>query len=450
MIQLREKVVTILIALLAVWPSFIKAEASTFYIEKTETQFSVTLDANSSDVYIYFTSPAHSWVGFGFGEAMKDSFIIVLYPSEDGKNVTISPRISDGHSEPSFYDGSGLQTLPGTEIKDDMFVLKAICRSCRVWRRGFIDEKNTAQPMIYAFGPGRGLQSNSPSAPLRRHFKYGTFNMNMVTATGKGGVPAPSKADNGVERKTDMKRDHDRASLAHAILGCLAIFVFWPLNVILAGFFTRIKIHIGLSIFIVVFLVTSYGLGISTSYEYNSSKHFQSPHQIFAFVSLAPILVLSILPYPPLARLSPWIPRLHNPFASLSFVFLVLTGGLGLHLAYQSRPIISAYIAVSLLAFCFTILLQTCIRRRGSAYARAKTRRQLGEEDEQDLVLAAYYANSKIEDESRSASAASSNRPGVHGRSGSGGSATNIYGGGTMPGPQYLLNMHPGVPVYLK
>jgi len=23
-----------------------------------------------------------------------------------------------------------------------------------------------------------------------------------------------------------------------------------------------------------------------------------------------------------------------------------------------------------------------------------------------------------------------------------------LYGGGTMPGPQYLLNMHPGVPVH--
>jgi hypothetical protein len=25
----------------------------------------------------------------------------------------------------------------------------------------------------------------------------------------------------------------------------------------------------------------------------------------------------------------------------------------------------------------------------------------------------------------------------------------NMFGGGTMPGPQYLLNMHPGVPVHI-
>jgi hypothetical protein len=42
-----------------------------------------------------------------------------------------------------------------------------------------------------------------------------------------------------------------------------------------------------------------------------------------------------------------------------------------------------------------------------------------------------------------------------HERSGSAGSAGsdlsgkgNMYGGGAMPGPKYMLNMHPGVPVY--
>jgi hypothetical protein len=34
---------------------------------------------------------------------------------------------------------------------------------------------------------------------------------------------------------------------------------------------------------------------------------------------------------------------------------------------------------------------------------------------------------------------------GAHGRSPS---KEGVFGGGTMPGPQYLLNMHPGVPVY--
>lgn len=92
--------------------------------------------------------------------------------------------------------------------------------------------------------------------------------MDMVAATGKGGVPAPENQVRGVKIQ-GMKRDHDRANLAHAVLGCLAIFVLWPLNVILAGFIKRIGVHVGMSIFIVVFLISAFALGIAASGEYN-------------------------------------------------------------------------------------------------------------------------------------------------------------------------------------
>ena len=64
--------------------------ASTFFLEQTETQFSVNIANDSSDVFIYFTSPAYSWVGVGFGEGMANSFMIIMYPSKDG-NSTTSP-----------------------------------------------------------------------------------------------------------------------------------------------------------------------------------------------------------------------------------------------------------------------------------------------------------------------------------------------------------------------
>jgi len=188
------------------------------------------------------------------------------------------------------------------------------------------------------------------------------------------------------------------------------------------------------------------------------SKSYTSAHQILAFITLLPILLISILPIKQVANLHAKISRIHTPLTTLTFCLLVLTGGLGLHLASASRPIILAYSAIALLAFVFIALLQTCIRRRGSAYARANTRRRLGEDDERDLVLAKYYVSRKLGfgdgEESRSTSAASSppryneakpTEGHVRSASANGG---NIYGGGTMPGPQYLMNMHPGVPVH--
>lgn len=123
--------------------------------------------------------------------------------------------------------------------------------------------------MIYAFGPGYSLMSNSPSANLKRHFNYGQFTMNMLAATGTGGVPAQSSASNGVKATQVLTRDHDRANRAHAVLGCLALFVLWPLSVLVAGFLKNIRYHIGVSVVIIAFLIVSYALGISTSAQFN-------------------------------------------------------------------------------------------------------------------------------------------------------------------------------------
>jgi MFS superfamily sulfate permease-like transporter len=97
--------------------------------------------------------------------------------------------------------------------------------------------------------------------------------MNMATATGPGDVPAKSNALNGVSMVGDMTRDHDRANLAHAVIGCLALFLLWPLNVLLVGFFKNIKIHVVFSVLIMVFLVVSYVLGGITSAQYNRVSH---------------------------------------------------------------------------------------------------------------------------------------------------------------------------------
>ncbi|PVH99160.1 iron reductase domain protein [Periconia macrospinosa] len=428
--------------------------ASTFYLPKTETQFSFNLANDSNDVFVYLTSPAYSWVGVGFGHGMKNALMLVVYANAKGDNITASPRIATGHSEPTFSPDVKLDMLPGTGVSDGMFVLKALCRSCRVWPNGFLDADSTAQPMLYAFGPAKNLNSDRPDAPLKRHYNYGTFSMNMREATGKGGVPAPSSQSSGVSSESPLVRDRDSKSLAHAIMGCLAIFVLWPINIILAGFLRNIKIHIGFSTFIMVCLIMSYALGIATSGQYNRSKAFTSPHQIFAFLAILPMTLISVLPMKRIASLKSWIPRLHAPLTSLTLTLLILTGGLGLHLSSSSTPIILTYLAVSILVFSFIALIQLCVRRRGSAYARASTRRRLGDEDEQDYGLAEYWARRKLEG-SRSQSQASSNvtweeeqqrrRPKSQESQSRG-----VFGGGTMPGPHYMMNMHPGVPVTFK
>jgi hypothetical protein len=100
------------------------------------------------------------------------------------------------------------------------------------------------------------------------------------------------------------------------------------------------------------------------------------------------------------------------------------------------------------MVFVFDTIFQSCIRKRGSAYARANNKRRLGEEDDQEVMLRKMT-------ESRTSSNASL-RQGTgyvtesreFGADGQEQRQKGIYGGGAMPGPQYLLNMHPGVPVH--
>lgn len=184
-------------------------------------------------------------------------------------DVTISTRYGSKASEPSFTSDPELEVLPGTTINDSMLNLNARCRNCRVWPSGSLDASSSTQPMIYAFGHGNRLYSDSPSAGLKRHIRYGHFTMDLRAATGAGAVPTKNSASAGVKMIGSMTRDHDRKNLAHAIVGCLALFLLWPLNVIFAGFFKNIKIHVVVSVLILSFLIIAYGLGIATSSQYN-------------------------------------------------------------------------------------------------------------------------------------------------------------------------------------
>ncbi|KAJ4359026.1 hypothetical protein N0V95_002562 [Ascochyta clinopodiicola] len=249
--------------------SVIVPAASTFYLQETETQFSVNIANDSSDVYFYFASPAYSWVGVGFGRQMENSLMLIMYPDANGDNVTISPRIGRKAGEPVFTEKPEFEVLDDTRIEDGMMILHARCSDCRVWPNGFLDATSKDQPMIYAFGNAHALQSSSPSADLQRHVRYGYFTMDMTVATGSGGVPLKSNASNGVQVQGELTKDANLKALAHAILGCLVLFVAWPLNVLIAGFLRNIRIHVGFSIAVVICLGVVYGLGIATSNQYN-------------------------------------------------------------------------------------------------------------------------------------------------------------------------------------
>ncbi|KAJ4992850.1 integral membrane protein [Stagonosporopsis vannaccii] len=428
--------------------------ASTFFLPHSATQFSVNIANDSSDVYFFLSAPAHAWVGFGFGRAMERSLMLLAYPDGSGGNVTVSPRMGRKEGEPVATQSVEVEILHGSGVENGVMSVNARCKDCRVWPNGFLDATSQAQDMIYAFGPPDNLRSDDLGAGLKRHVSYGHFAMDLTAATGVGGVPFKSTASRGVVMG-GAKGDTDRKAMAHALLGCLVLFVVWPVNVLVAGFIRRRRFHVASSITVILSLGIVYGLGISTSYQYNRSTSFTHPHQLLALISLLPLALIPLFSLPTFSSLHPFVPRLHAPLSSLVLCCLIITGGLGLHLSQQSRALALVYTALSLLLAVFLGVVGMVVRRRNRRIERLPgSGVGLGVGSVAELGL--------LRKESREGSEAGS-ATSLKGfldesrRDGSVGGATGaegerkakLFGGGTMPGPQYLLNMHPGVPVHI-
>ncbi|KAF2803237.1 CBD9-like protein [Mytilinidion resinicola] len=385
----------LVLAAILPWVQCDAPPASTLYLSETNTTFSINLPDNSSDVYIYFSSPAFSWVAVGAGDKMANSLSFIMYPSANNKNVTISPRIASGHSEPTFAPEIQIESLPGTTINNDTLVLNAVCHNCRTWRGGSLDVSSTTQPWIYAFGPDLELQSNSQHAPLRRHHAYGHFTMNMVQASGAGGVPEPSTVMNGAQLVGAEKEDNgNQATVAHAILIAFAILVMTPINVVLVGLFKTFNLHIWFSVLVMMFIIAGFGLGISISGEYNRSKHFSSPHQVLGFITIIAFLAIGVLggfqsrqlrvPSTNAPRQATKLDTAHTWLARGAWLLAVINGGLGLQFASSPMHTRIIYALVTLALTLPMVIVYLLVWRR------QRVTKEKFDED-RDVVLEAYY-----------------------------------------------------------
>ena len=170
--------------------------------------FALNIPDDSADLYFHLSGPtSYSWLAVGTGNEMKDSLMIVVYSSADGKSVspfaalvhdtrewcvlmeisnldvTVSPRLSSSEQEPEYSSSLAVTLLDGTGIANNTMTVNGRCSNCTTWkigsRTGSLDLKSSSQPWIYGLGPTGGsarmLRSDSKSASIERHSKYGMW-----------------------------------------------------------------------------------------------------------------------------------------------------------------------------------------------------------------------------------------------------------------------------------
>lgn len=201
---------------------------------------------------------------------MKSSLIFMMYADSTGNNVTLSPRIASGNSEPSHTTDIAVEALAGTGISNDTFTWNGRCLNCTSWKGGSLGPTtNTKESFIWANGPSGTIKSNSLHADVKRHDSYGVFSMDLSKAVGTGGVPTvPTSNSNGTVQISE-KADGNISSAAHAVLMVLVFVGLLPLGVVILRFLNSPRWHAVTQTISLAIALIGVGLGAQIGTFYN-------------------------------------------------------------------------------------------------------------------------------------------------------------------------------------
>ncbi|CAJ2503233.1 Uu.00g106270.m01.CDS01 [Anthostomella pinea] len=266
--------------------------SSVFVTPQQDLAFAINVPSNSStDLFFSLVFPIHiSWGAIGLGSnKMAGSLILMAYASSSGQNVTISPRLAHGHSEPVHAPEIDIEALPGTGlVNETTYVFNGRCGNCRTWTNGQIDVSSTAQNMLYATGDQGDMKSYDAAAPLRMHWSYGTFTMDLVHATGPGGVPTITADEDtrsvAAVQGLSKTGKRDSAAVAHAVIMVPVFVGIYPLGILVLRLGDWVRWHaVNQGVAVVLFIVGA-GLGFKISGSYNRSKKFNTAHQVIGIL----------------------------------------------------------------------------------------------------------------------------------------------------------------------
>ena len=200
---------------------------------------------------------------------MDNALILMMYATSDGKNVTLSPRLSHGNVEPSYTSNVSVEILPGTGLTDNIMNVNARCSNCRSWEGSSLNHNDTQADFIYAWSKDGTVKSDSLNAGVQRHDSHGTFKMDLNKAYGAGQVPVPFTAITSGTNQTSQHDDNHYQQNAHAVLMITVFYGALPAGVIILRFLKSPRWHAVNQAVSLLVAVIGASLGISLGTMYN-------------------------------------------------------------------------------------------------------------------------------------------------------------------------------------
>ena len=223
-----------------------------------------------SDVFIQIQSPASmSWVALGQGDSMRGSRMFIIYANAAGTNVTLSPRLSHGHDEPSADNDSKVSLLMGSGIANGNMTANIFCQNCNKWNGGSMNLSGPSQSWIWATKKGKPIGADSISAQVQQHddSAYANFalDLNLLSPSN---FPNPflDPTNPQVIDAGNSSAGYDGVAVPiHGVFMCLAFIIGFPLGAFLirlASFRGLVWIHATVQLLSYLGAIIGLGLGV--------------------------------------------------------------------------------------------------------------------------------------------------------------------------------------------
>lgn len=372
--------------------------------DSPQLTFALNADANTGDLYFHLSSTSGpAWISVGIGSEMSNALMFVAYPSsassQKKRRVTTSPRIADGHVEPSYISGYKIEqetlaylphsnTVQGeydcsggpSSSNNFSIIADVVCRNCTSWPNGKIDFTSNKQAFIFALGPAYPrICDSSASADLSQHSFIGKFTMDMTVAASqnRGRVP-PGPYTETVYASSAQNTSYtsEPAPYIHGLVMSIVFILLFPLGSLLLRTWETVRGHYIVQILATALFILSAAGGAYISTKYNRMKTFASTHQIlgilllFGFLAQLSLGALNHRTFKKEHR-STVMNTVHKFLGPAILVVGLVNGFLGFALAQESRLSIPYAILIVIVAAIYTCIRGlSWYRHRGKAQPR--------------------------------------------------------------------------------
>jgi hypothetical protein len=245
---------------------------------------------------------------------MVGANIFMVYTAGDG-NVTLSPRSSIGHTQPTFNSAAKVSLLEGSGVlSDGSMVANVRCDSCLSWNGGSMSPTDSNSAWIWSYRTGDPIDSPDTSANLLQHVTMGGATFNLPTGTGGSSsnpfVVAAANPSSPTSASGSSASGSSSAAVSTQTVGSSTVLVPVASPTPSSG--------------------TSSGSS-STSSTTTNTNAIRTGHAIvmsLVFLVLIPFAALTLyLPY------TKKVPHIHAPLQVLSIILVIVGLALGVQLA---------------------------------------------------------------------------------------------------------------------